>query len=204
MARQGAERRLVAILSADVAGYSRLMNEDEAGTLANLKALRAECIDPEIASHGGRIVKLMGDGDLVEFNPNTSGPDVDGLAFGTAREFFSEDLFSGGADVNAVHVGDEVPAASDTVIDFEIGADTLDLSDIFSDAGVASPVEGLHYAFSLVDSDHSDDPDTDTDDTAVHVDTTGSGDFSGDPVVVLLNVTPGQVDTDPNSGNVDV
>ena len=68
MARQGVERRLAAIMSADVAGYSRMMNEDEAGTLANLKAHRAECIDPEIASHGGRIVKLMGDGALVEFS----------------------------------------------------------------------------------------------------------------------------------------
>ncbi len=67
MARQGVERRLAAILSADVAGYSRLMGEDEAGTLARLKMHRAECVDPEIASHGGRIVKLMGDGTLVEF-----------------------------------------------------------------------------------------------------------------------------------------
>ena len=67
MARQGVERRLAAILSADVAGYSRLMNQDEAGTLARLKAHRAACIDPEIASHGGRMVKLMSDGALVEF-----------------------------------------------------------------------------------------------------------------------------------------
>ncbi len=67
MARQGVERRLAAILSADVVGYSRLMGEDEAGTLAQLKTHRAECVDPEIASHGGRIVKLMGDGTLVEF-----------------------------------------------------------------------------------------------------------------------------------------
>ena len=67
MARQGVERKLAAILSADVVGYSRLMSEDEAGTLARLKAHRAEFIDPEIASHGGRIVKLMGDGALVEF-----------------------------------------------------------------------------------------------------------------------------------------
>ena len=67
MARQGVERKLAAILSADVVGYGRLMSEDEAGTLARLKAHRAEFIDPEIASHGGRIVKLMGDGALVEF-----------------------------------------------------------------------------------------------------------------------------------------
>jgi adenylate cyclase len=60
-------RRLAAILAADVVGYSRLMETDEAGTLAALKAHRAECIDPLIADHGGRIVKLMGDGALVEF-----------------------------------------------------------------------------------------------------------------------------------------
>ena len=61
------ERRLAAILTADVVGYSRLMEQDEEGTLAALKALRAELIDPAIAEHKGRIVKLMGDGVLVEF-----------------------------------------------------------------------------------------------------------------------------------------
>ena len=61
------QRRLAAILSADVAGYSRLMGEDEAGTLAALKAHRAQVVDPAIAARGGRIVKLMGDGALVEF-----------------------------------------------------------------------------------------------------------------------------------------
>ncbi|MFQ5955103.1 MAG: adenylate/guanylate cyclase domain-containing protein [Kiloniellales bacterium] len=60
-------RRLSAILSADVVGYSRLMGEDEAGTLAQVKAHRKELIDPKIAEHNGRIVKLMGDGALVEF-----------------------------------------------------------------------------------------------------------------------------------------
>lgn len=61
------ERRLAAILSADMVGYTRLMRDDEAGTLARLKACRAELIDPVIARHHGRIVKLMGDGALVEF-----------------------------------------------------------------------------------------------------------------------------------------
>ena len=61
------ERRLVAILVADVVGYSRLMGLDEAATLAALKAHRTEFIDPEIAEHRGRTVKLMGDGALVEF-----------------------------------------------------------------------------------------------------------------------------------------
>ena len=67
MGTHGVQRRLAAILSADVAGYSRLMGEDEAGTLAALKTHRAEAVDPEIAAHNGRIVKLMGDGALVEF-----------------------------------------------------------------------------------------------------------------------------------------
>jgi len=61
------ERKLTAILAADVVGYSRLMEIDEAGTLAALKSHRADLIDPEIAKWRGRIVKLMGDGALVEF-----------------------------------------------------------------------------------------------------------------------------------------
>ena len=61
------QRRLAAIVSADVAGYSRLMGRDETGTLASLKSLRLEIVDPAIASHGGRIVKTTGDGLLLEF-----------------------------------------------------------------------------------------------------------------------------------------
>src|SRR5205823_5823852 len=64
--RERVERRL-AILAADVAGYSRLMGLDEAGTLARLKALRRELLDPRIAEHKGRVVKTTGDGLLVEF-----------------------------------------------------------------------------------------------------------------------------------------
>jgi len=60
-------RRLAAILAADVAGYSRLMGVDEEGTLAELKAIRRELVDPKIAEHHGRIVKTTGDGLLVEF-----------------------------------------------------------------------------------------------------------------------------------------
>ena len=67
MAEARVERRLAAILAADVAGYSRLMGVDEEGTLAALKAARREIIDPEIAEHRGRIVKTTGDGALVEF-----------------------------------------------------------------------------------------------------------------------------------------
>jgi adenylate cyclase len=60
-------RRLAAILAADVAGYSRLMGEDEEGTLAALKAIRRELADPKIKEHRGRIVKTTGDGLLLEF-----------------------------------------------------------------------------------------------------------------------------------------
>jgi TolB-like protein/class 3 adenylate cyclase len=60
------ERRLAAILAADVVGYSHLVEQDEAGTIARLKALRKETLEPILARHGGRVVKLMGDGALIE------------------------------------------------------------------------------------------------------------------------------------------
>src|SRR5438477_12928705 len=65
--RERVERRLMAILAADVAGYSRLMGADEEGTLAALKAIRREVSDPKVAEHRGRVVKTTGDGLLVEF-----------------------------------------------------------------------------------------------------------------------------------------
>jgi TolB-like protein/class 3 adenylate cyclase len=67
MSEQRVERRLAAILAVDVAGYSRLMGEDEEGTLAALLAVRRELSDPRIAEHRGRIVKTTGDGLLAEF-----------------------------------------------------------------------------------------------------------------------------------------
>ena len=73
-----ATRRLAAILAADVAGYSRLIGADEGGTLQALKAIRAELIDPTIATHNGRLVKTTGDGLLVEF-----GSVVDALSCAT-------------------------------------------------------------------------------------------------------------------------
>ena len=62
------ERRLAAILAADVVGYSALMERDEAGTFARLQAGRKELFEPEIERHHGRIFKLMGDGLLAEFS----------------------------------------------------------------------------------------------------------------------------------------
>ncbi|HYM31049.1 MAG TPA: adenylate/guanylate cyclase domain-containing protein [Candidatus Cybelea sp.] len=67
MAQQRVERKLTAIIAADVAGYSRLMGMDEEGTLAQLNAHRRELIDPKIKEHRGRIVKTTGDGILIEF-----------------------------------------------------------------------------------------------------------------------------------------
>ena len=67
MAQEAVVRRLSAILAADVAGYSRLMEADEAGTLAALNACRRDLIDPAVAKHQGRVVKTMGDGFLIEF-----------------------------------------------------------------------------------------------------------------------------------------
>ena len=60
-------RKIAAILVADVVGYSRLAGVDEEGTLARLRALRGDLIDPAVASHHGRIVKRTGDGSLIEF-----------------------------------------------------------------------------------------------------------------------------------------
>src|ERR1700751_6443140 len=67
MVEERVERRLTAILAADIAGYSRLMAADEEGTLAPLKTLRREVADPKIKEHRGRIVNTTGDGLLCEF-----------------------------------------------------------------------------------------------------------------------------------------
>jgi TolB-like protein/class 3 adenylate cyclase/rhodanese-related sulfurtransferase/Flp pilus assembly protein TadD len=76
VAEDRAERRLTTILAADVVGYSRLMAADEAGTLTSLKAIRRELIEPKTAEYRGRVVKLMGDGTLMEF-----GSVVDAVTF---------------------------------------------------------------------------------------------------------------------------
>ena len=88
------DRRLAAILSADVVGYSRLIGVDEVGTLSALQAHQAELIDPEIAAHNGRIVKLMGDGLLVEF---ASAVNAVQCAVAIQRGLFTESMITGGA-----------------------------------------------------------------------------------------------------------
>ena len=67
MAEPRVNRKLAAVLAADVVGYSRLMGADEVGTLAALKRHREVVFDPAVVAHNGRIVKLIGDGTLAEF-----------------------------------------------------------------------------------------------------------------------------------------
>ena len=67
MAEPRDQRRLTVIQASDIVGYSRLMEVDEAGTLAQLRTLRKELFDPKLSEFGGRIVKTMGDGVLAEF-----------------------------------------------------------------------------------------------------------------------------------------
>jgi adenylate cyclase len=81
MAEGRINRKLAAILAADVVGYSRLMASDEAGTLAALKRHRQQVFEPAVAAHQGRIVKLIGDGTIVEF---ASVVDAVNCAFGAA------------------------------------------------------------------------------------------------------------------------
>jgi TolB-like protein len=123
------ERRLAAILAADVAGYSRLVEADEEGTLSRLKALRAEVIDPKFAFHRGRIVKTTGDGLLVEF-----ASVVDALRCATEMQ-------AALAEGNAV-------LPSERRIEFRIGINAGDIvvedDDIFGDGvNVAARLEGL-------------------------------------------------------------
>ena len=122
-------RRLAAILAADVAGYSRLIEADEEGTLGRLKALRADIIDPKIAGHKGRIVKTTGDGMLVEF-----ASVVDAVRC-------ASELQVAMAESNA-------PLPQDHRIEFRIGIHQGDIvvedGDIFGDGvNIAARLEGL-------------------------------------------------------------
>ena len=129
MAEARVDRRLAAILAADVAGYSRLMGIDEEGTLAALKACRRELTDPKIAEHRGRVVKTTGDGVLVEF----------GSAVDAAR--CAIDIQRAMAERNA-----NVP--EERRIEFRIGINVgdiiIDEGDIYGDGvNIAARVEAL-------------------------------------------------------------
>jgi adenylate cyclase len=124
-----AERRLAAILAADVAGYSRLIEADEEGTLNRLKALRVEVIDPRIAAHRGRIVKTTGDGLLLEF--------ISVL-----------DALRCAAEMQTALAEDNAALPSERRIEFRVGIHQGDIvvddGDIFGDGvNVAARLEGL-------------------------------------------------------------
>ncbi len=123
------ERRLAAILAADVVGYSRLMGQDELGTLARLKAHRRELIDPAVARHRGRIVKTTGDGALVEFSSV-----VDAVRCAIAIQEAMAQRNSG--------------LAPEQRIDFRIGVNVGDIivdgDDIYGDGvNIAARLEGI-------------------------------------------------------------
>ena len=123
------ERRLAAILAADVVGYSRLMAADEEGTLAGLRGLRAELMDPTIAKHHGRIVKLMGDGALVEFASVV-------------------DAVRCAVEIQRAMAGRAVDLPEDQRIRFRIGVNLGDViiagDDIYGDGvNIAARLEGL-------------------------------------------------------------
>lgn len=129
MAKERLQRRLAAILSADVVGYSRLMGINEARTLARLKALRHELIDPKIDAHSGRIVKLMGDGMLVEFG---SAVDAVTCAIEIQREMTERNIAE----------------PHDKRIELRIGINVGDIiiegDDIFGDGvNIAARLEGI-------------------------------------------------------------
>src|SRR5271155_410102 len=127
--RNRAERRLAAILAADVAGYSRLVGADEEGTLERLKALRRDLIEPTIAEHHGRIVKTTGDGLLVEF-----ASIVDAMRCATAWQ-------AAMGDRNTAEPGD-------SRIEFRIGVNLGDIiidgDDIYGDGvNIAARLEAM-------------------------------------------------------------
>jgi TolB-like protein/class 3 adenylate cyclase len=129
MAEARVERRLAAILAADVAGYSRLMGVDEEGTLRQLKAHRKELVDLKITEHRGRVVKTTGDGMLVEF---VSVVDAVRCAVEIQRSMIERNI--------------EVPAESR--IQFRVGINVGDIisddNDIYGDGvNVAARLEAL-------------------------------------------------------------
>jgi TolB-like protein/class 3 adenylate cyclase/Flp pilus assembly protein TadD len=129
MAEERLQRRLAAILSADVVGYSRLMGIDEARTLARLNALRRELIDPAIAAHSGRIVKLMGDGALVEF---ASAVDAVACAIEIQKQLRDHDAASTEGDPIRFRIG------------INVGDIIIEGDDILGDGvNIAARIEGI-------------------------------------------------------------
>jgi adenylate cyclase len=133
------ERRLVAVLAADVAGYSRLMGADEEGTLAQLKACRKTLVDPKIAEHRGRIVKTTGDGMLVEF---ASAVDAARCAVEVQRRMNEQNTDLAQAKRLEFRIG------------IHVGDIIIDENDIFGDGvNIAARLEGIAEAGGICISD---------------------------------------------------
>src|SRR5882757_2884092 len=133
------DRRLAAVLAADVAGYSRLMGSDEEGTLARLKAVRKALVDPTIAKHRGRIVKTTGDGMLVEFSS-------------------AVDAARGAVEVQRGMAAQNTDVPQDVRIEFRIGIHVGDVifddNDIFGEGvNIAARLEGIAEAGGVCLSD---------------------------------------------------
>ena len=129
MSDERVERRLAAVLAADVAGYSRLMGTDEERTLARLKAVRKAIVDPAIASHRGHIVKTTGDGMLIEFAS-------------------AVDAVRGAVEVQRSMAEQNAAVPPDQRIEFRIGIHVGDIifddNDIFGDGvNIAARLEGI-------------------------------------------------------------
>jgi class 3 adenylate cyclase len=170
------ERKLAAIIAADVAGYSRLMGADEEGTLARLKAHRRELIDSKIAEYHGRIVKTTGDGLLVEFTSvvdatscavelqqrmserNASEPADKRIEFRVGINlgdiiFDGDDVYGDGANIAARLEGLAEPGGicvSQTVLDHARGKVRFDIEDWASRPSRTSPSQSMCIASSLM------------------------------------------------------
>ncbi len=129
MSDERVERRLAAILAADVAGYSRLMGANEEGTLVQLKSVRKALVDPVIAAHRGRIVKTTGDGMLVEFAS-------------------AVDAVRNAVEIQHSMAAQNTAVPQDQRIEFRIGIHVGDIiiddNDIFGDGvNIAARLEGI-------------------------------------------------------------
>ncbi len=123
------QRKLAAIVAADVVGYSRLMEQDESGTLAALRAHRAERIEPALARNGGRVIKLAGDGSLIEF-----GSAVDALR---AAIEFQQAI----AEINGTRTGDLQVVFR---VGLHLGDLVVDGHDLYGDGvNIAARLEGV-------------------------------------------------------------
>src|SRR5882757_6162514 len=108
------QRKLAAIVAADVVGYSRLMGRDESGTLARLRKNRSEHLDPALTRYGGRLVKLTGDGALVEFASAVDGLSA-AIEFQQAMAETNSDMLADTALVfrMGLHLGDLIVDVDD-------------------------------------------------------------------------------------------